>query len=93
MTKVIRIDLDSVKRSRNASEYRNVPRARCEEFDLEVVGDGLIVKRLAEVLYEEKGQIEATLVVFRGVTPCFTPTPIKSWVLPSGRQPQHLRRG
>lgn len=93
MTKVIRIDLDSVKRSRNASEYRNVPRARCEEFDLEVVGDGLIVKRLAEVLYEEKGQIEATLVVFRGVTPCFTLTPIKSWVLPSGRQPQHLRRG
>lgn len=93
MTKIIRIDLDSVKKSRNASEYRNVPRARCEEFDLEVVGDGLIVKRLAKMLYEEKGQIEATLVVFRGDTPSFVPKPIKTWVLPSGTQPEQLRRG
>lgn len=93
MTKTIRIDLDTVTKQRNESEYRNVPRARCEEFDLEVVGDGLIVKRLAKKLYEEKGQIDATLVVFRGVTPCFSPAPIKTWVLPSGRQPQHLRRG
>jgi len=93
MTKEIRIDLDSVTKWRNKNEYRNVPRARCEEFDLEVVGDGRIVQRLAKKLYEEKGQIDATLVVFRGVTPCFTPTPIKTWVLPSGKQPEWLRRG
>jgi len=93
MTKEIRIDLDSVKKWRNNQEYYTLPRARCEEFDLEEVGTGRIIKRLAKRLYEEKGQIEASLVVFRGVTLCFTPAPIKSWVLPSEKQPEWLRRG
>jgi len=93
MTKEIRIELDSVTKWRNTKEYRTVPRARCEEYDMEVVGDGLIVKKLIRDLYEQNPQISGDVMVFRSGTLCFTPAPIKSWVFPIDKRPEWLRGG
>lgn len=80
MAEHITIQLDSVKtyRPRSTKEYRYIPRARWE--NLEVVGDGWIVRDLCRLIAEKNPGITGLVMVFRGDTPCFTPMPLNSWV-------------
>lgn len=86
----IRINLDSVRVYRNESEYRSVPRAR-SSMGHEIVGDGPIISRMAGLLRQENPEFHGLLEVYRGVTPCFNPTPLKAAFV-KGPQPEHLRR-
>ena len=87
------VELDSVKKYSNKSEYRRIPRARCQEFDLEVEGDGYIVTKLAKLLAEKNADISRGLEVRRGDTLCFHIKPLKTWVEKGpDRRPEHLKR-
>lgn len=90
MTETIRIDLDAVRVYRNKSEYRTTQRAR-SSLGHEIIGDGPIVSKLAAILRAENPQFEGLLIVYRGETPCFTPTPLKTAFF-SAPQPKQLRR-
>lgn len=86
-----RIELDSVRKERNASEWRMVGRARAEGF--ESVGDGQNIRLLCQKLRDAgfTGDCE----VWRGTTPVFPAKPIALWAdgkALSGSQPEHLRR-
>ena len=73
---MLKIELDEVKKWRNKSEYREIPRARCG--NIEVIGHGKIVSRLcAELaeLYDEAEMVE----VWRGDVPCFKPRKLGFW--------------
>ena len=88
---MLRIELDTVRKYRNASEYRPVNRASCEGH--EVVGDGEIIGALCRDLIESghSGVVE----VWRGETPVFRAIPLEIWASGKalrGEQPEHLRR-
>lgn len=92
---MIRIELDSVKRYRNSAEteYRYVPRARWE--NLEVVGDGWIVRDLCRLIVGENRSVSGLVHVFRGDTLCFTPMPLNAWVKHNpfgGEVPKQFRK-
>ena len=73
---MIKIELDEVKKWRNKTEYREIPRAKCG--NMEVIGYGEIVARLcAELaeLYDGAKMVE----VFRGGTLCFKPRELQNW--------------
>jgi len=75
------LTIDSVKKERNSSEYRYVPRIRYGEHERS--GDGYIVFLFLRDLLVA-GIIEETDIVeiYRGETLCFVPTTVKMWVDP-----------
>jgi len=86
-----RIDLDTVRKHRNASEWRNWQRARCG--DLECVGEGRIIVKLAGMMLERgmKGPVE----IYRDKTPVFLSGTVEQWASGSigrGEQPPQLRK-
>lgn len=86
-----RIELDSVKRHRNAQEWRMVPRARCG--DLESVGDGQNIKIVAQLMLAA-GMV-GPVTVYRGKTPVFLSGTVEEWAsgkFGKGEQPAHLRK-
>ena len=89
---VHRVELDSVKKHRNASEWRNVNRARCGE--IEAVGDGRVEVESALSLLE--AGMAGKMAVFRGERMVFGPWDVADWAAGRapymGRQPEHLRR-
>jgi len=89
----IDIHLDTVKKYRNASEYRPVGRARWN--DIEEVGDGYIIKSLCRRIAAENPQISGHVRVFRGDMLCFEPSPLKTWLrrnpFSSGKEPPALK--
>jgi len=92
---LIRVDLDTVKKYRNKQEWRPVQRARILSHDLEVVGDGPIIKHVCKLFTEKYPQIDAYVEVFRGDTCCFEKTPISAFMrstVGAGKQPEWLRR-
>jgi hypothetical protein len=87
----IRIELDSVRKYRNAHEWRPVNRASAQ--GIEEVGDHEIISALCRKLIAagHSGQVE----VWRGETPCFRAIDIETWAnkrVGKGEQPEHLRR-
>jgi len=91
----IQIELDSVKKYRKGSttEYRHIPRARWN--DLEVVGDGWVVRDLCRLIARNNPGISGLVYVFRGDTLCFTPMPLNLWVKQNpfaGDTPEQFRK-
>jgi len=72
-----RIELDSVRKYRNAREWHEVPRARCN--GLEIVGYGKIIRQLCASLAEQGADLEGLVEVYRGDTLCFAKVPLKRW--------------
>lgn len=88
-----RIELDSVRKARNASEWRNIPRARCE--GRERVGDGRNIVLLAREMIEKGHDPSGLVEVWREGTPCFSAAPLQVWAddkFGKGEQPEHLRK-
>ena len=88
---MIRIELNSVKKSRNASEWRMVNRASAA--GLEDVGDHDVIAGLCRKLAAEghAGDVE----VWRAGTKCFNAIALEEWATGKalkGEQPEHLRR-
>ena len=88
-----RIELDSVKkyRPRSTQEYRMVNRARWG--DLESVGDGQNIVKLAGMMLA-KG-VTGPVEVYRGKTPVFHSGTVEQWAtgrFGRGEQPEQLRR-
>jgi len=83
--------LDSKRKWRNKNEYRDIPRVSCPEFDLEIVGDGAIVKRMAKALHENNCDISRVFSVYRGDTLVFKKTTLKQWLFSEDRRPEWLK--
>lgn len=86
-----RIELDSVRIDRNDSEYRMVNRARCG--DLEVIGDGLIIRNLAKLMLEQG--LGGQCTVHRNEMQVFSAQNVSDWAsgrVFSGEQPEALRK-
>ena len=86
-----RMELDSVPKRRNSSEWRNVNRARCGEF--ESVSDGDNIKKVCQLMLEagRTGVID----IYRNGTPVFLGVTIERWASGKalrGEQPEHLRK-
>jgi hypothetical protein len=80
----ITVQLDAVRKYRNKSEYRTIPRVRCN--DLEVIGDGKIIRRILRQAHDEGASLDALVEVYRGETLCFRLAPLKAWIVP-GQNP------
>jgi len=88
---MLRIELDSVWKARNAKEGRRVNRATCA--GIEEVGDHEIIGALCRKLIGagHSGLVE----VWRGEIPCFRPVDVTAWAngkVGRGEQPEHLRK-
>ena len=86
-----RMELDSVRKNRNAHAWRNINRARCGEF--ESVGDGDNIKAVCRMMLEagHTGVID----IYRNGTPVFLGVTIERWASGKalrGEQPEHLRK-
>lgn len=89
----VRIELDTIRKHRNAKEYRPINRARCGS--MEQVGDGAIIQRLCANLLAHHDP-ETVVHVYRNGTLCFRPESLSVWAsgkLGRGEQPSQLRRG
>ena len=89
---MITVKLDSVKKYRNAQEYRNVNRASAEGHS--VVGDGSIISRLCADLVGFGRDPATPVQITRENTVCFTICSLGSWASGralSGKQPEQFR--
>ena len=87
----LRIELDSVRKHRNANEWRTVGRASCQGHEL--IGDGAKIADLCRILLSEghSGPVE----VWRGQTPVFAAMDLETWASGKalrGEQPEQLRK-
>ena len=87
-----RIELDSVRKYRNANEWRPVGRARCGE--IESIGDGSNIRACVAKMLDlgMSGDVE----VVRGQTTVFAAISMSEWLRGapwSKGQPEHLKRG
>ena len=85
------IELDTIRKERSASEWRNVNRARCGQY--EATGDGKVIEQLCRQMAEngETGLVE----VWRGQMLCFPAQRLEIWAsgkVGKGEQPEQLRR-
>ena len=72
-----RVELDNVRKYRNAREWHEVPRASCN--GLQVTGYGKIIRQLCASLAEQGADLEGGVEVYRDDTLCFTKVPLKRW--------------
>jgi len=86
---MLKICLDSVRKYRSKSEFRNVNRARLD--NLEVVGDGTIIERIADKAIENGYDPQSLVEVYRGDTRVFVPITLERWAQgrPSLEEPSH----
>lgn len=86
---MLRICLDSVRKYRSKSEFRNVNRVRLD--DLEVVGDGTIIERIADKAIENGYNPQSLVEVYRGDTRVFVPITLERWSQgrPSLKEPSY----
>lgn len=88
-----RIELGSVRKDRNNSEYRMVPCATWQ--DMKEIGDHNIVASLCRKISLRFSCDLGTVEVFRGDTPVFNKIPLQTWLKSNpfaGEQPEHLRK-
>ena len=88
----ILIELDTVRKYRNKEEYRPVGRAICKEFGIEVTNVDKMITKVVKLLGEKKCDIQRGLEVRRGDTLCFEVMPLKQWLFPTDKRPEHLKR-
>jgi hypothetical protein len=86
-----RIELDTIRKYRNASEWRSINRARCGQY--EATGDGKVIEQICRDM-EKNGETGA-VEVWRGATLCFPSALLQIWA--SGKagkqeQPEQLRK-
>lgn len=89
----LRIELDTIRKQRNAKEWRPINRARCE--GIERTGDGNIISLLCKDMIAAGYAPSARVEVYRSGTPCFFATSLSDWAdgrVGKGEQPEHLRR-
>ncbi len=84
------IELDTIRKYRNAAEWRSVNRARCGQY--EATGDGKVIEELCRDMVKngETGQAE----VWRAGMLCFAPQSLEKWAsgkVGKGEQPEHLK--
>lgn len=92
MREEIRIELDSVKKHRNAQEWRNVNRASA--CGIEVTGDGTLIDKLCQSLIDAGHAPDTPASVWRNGTPVFRANNLRIWAKGSalaGAQPEHLK--
>jgi hypothetical protein len=87
----IKIELDAVRKYRNASEWRTQQRARIGD-DIEVVGDGEIIKPALRAYSEKNPRFIGQVEVWRNGTMVFITCGINQWLNPPDRRPDHLKR-
>lgn len=81
------VTLDSVVKHRSTKEYRRINRAISGQ--LEVVGDGCIIKQLlATILDSEPTRKDDLVYVYRGDTLCFNPITLQDWFKKKEQPPQ-----
>jgi len=88
-----RVELSTVKKWRNNSEWRNISRATC--CGVSVTGEGEIVAKAIQAAIDEGNTCGGDVMVYRNGTLCFTPAPVSVWLEGkqfSGKQPEHLKR-
>lgn len=88
---MIRIELDTVRKNRSATEYRYINRATCG--DAVSQGDGDNIRSCCQIMADSgaSGLVE----VWRGQTLVFAAIPLDVWASGkalSGEQPEHLRK-
>jgi hypothetical protein len=86
-----RMELDSVPKWRNSSEWRNINRARCGEF--ESVGDADNIVKICRMML--RAGHTGVIDIYRNETPVFLGVTIERWASGSalrGEQPEHLRK-
>ena len=83
----IRIELDSVRKDINGSEWRRINRASA--CGMEEIGDGMVIVRLCQRLLE--AGYTGEVVVFRGEIPCFNPLSLELWAGGGLREEQPLK--
>ena len=85
------IYLDSVRKYRNANEWRPINRATCGEFSSQ--GDGDNLKNIAKKMLE--AGVVGEVDVYRGETPVFHSVSLEKLAKGSvhrGDQPEHLKK-
>ena len=85
------IYLDSVRKYRNASEWRPVNRATCGEFSSTGDGDNLKIIAIQMLEAGVTGEVD----VYRDKTPVFLRVPLEKFATGSvhrGEQPEHLKK-
>lgn len=91
MSEVVRIDLDSVKKHRNAQEWRWVNRATCG--DVSSTGDGGNIVKVAKALIERGHAPEVEVKCYRGNMLCLSGASLAIWAAGKfgrGEQPAQL---
>ena len=95
------IALDTVRKYRNANEYRPINRARLEaataalygiEGDMEVVHDGNASIKLMKMIIAAGVSPSTVVVLQRGSTPASKPRSLSAWVNPPKRPQRPLER-
>jgi hypothetical protein len=90
----ITITFDSVRKNKNAHEYRMVNRASCsyENCYYESVGNGDNLKKLLGIVPWNKCHFDAIVHVVRSNTSVFEEVPLKAWLFPVNNQPEQFRK-
>ena len=95
MTKTITVKLDTVyKQGAVESEYRYMNRYSITDEGkyYEIISDYPRLRKLLKMYYEQEGHKSVLVEVVRGSTTCWTKAPIESWIMPTDRRPEWLRR-
>ena len=77
-----------MRKYRNASEWHEIPRARCN--GLEIVGYGAIIKQICKALAQQGADLEGLVEVYRGWDTVFYKSAAKTVVLRKGKERQAL---
>ena len=97
---VYRIELDEVKKHRNRSEWRTVPRARCAALGIEIIADGNGIGKVCDMI-AEVAESDSSVTVWRGDMLVFHEARLEHWLQRGGDglprrerkpQPAHLAR-
>lgn len=88
---MLTITLDTIRKQRNANEWRHVNRASCGEY--EQTGDGNNIVNLCRDLIDAGHPVDTPVDVVRGSTKCFETSTLGRWINPPKKQqPAHLKR-
>jgi hypothetical protein len=85
------IELDSVPKYRNATEWRNIGRASCPEFGIVKTGDGAYIGDICRAALDLGCDPSRKVEVRRKGTLCFKLASVDAWAHPPDTRPEHLK--
>jgi len=92
MTTDIVLHLSHKPKHRSKYEQRTVQVLTCEEFDIDISGDGALMEPALKVLQRNNCDFNRLVAVYRGDTLVFKKAPLKAWLFPVKEQPEQLKR-